>query len=152
MADLAPSLPSRTVTIDVLELDEATPAQGYISFVLPCDLYVAADDKIIQAMSKTVQLVDGKAAGSLPCFSSAAVSQDGRTDWALMVRKSWHPDHPYYIRVPSGTAPISLADLGPARRALRAADGFRIAPVRRPARAAGFHAGTRAVLSFGRGS
>ena len=115
MADLAPSLPSRTVTIDVLELDEATPAQGYISFVLPCDLYVAADDKIIQAMSKTVQLVDGKAAASLPCFSSAAVSQDGRTDWAIMVRKSWHPDHPYYIRVPSGTTPISLADIGPVR-------------------------------------
>ena len=115
MADLAPSLPSRTVTIDVLELDEATPAQGYISFVLPCDLYVAADDKIIQAMSKTVQLVDGKAVASLPCFSSAAVSQDGRTDWAIMVRKSWHPDHPYYIRVPSGTAPISLADIGPVR-------------------------------------
>ena len=115
MADLAPSLPSRPVTIDVLELDEATPAQGYISFVLPCDLYVAADDKIIQAMSKTVQLVDGKAVVSLPCFSSAAVSQDGRTDWAIMVRKSWHPDHPYYIRVPSGTAPISLADIGPVR-------------------------------------
>ena len=115
MANLAPSLPSRTVTIDVLELDEATPAQGYISFVLPCDLYVAADDKIIQAMSKTVQLVDGKAVASLPCFSSAAVSQDGRTDWAIMVRKSWHPDHPYYIRVPSGTAPISLADIGPVR-------------------------------------
>ena len=115
MADLAPSLPSRTVTIDVLELDEATPAQGCISFVLPCDLYVAADDKIIQAMSKTVQLVDGKAVVSLPCFSSAAVSQDGRTDWAIMVRKSWHPDHPYYIRVPSGTAPISLADIGPVR-------------------------------------
>lgn len=115
MADLAPSLPSRAVTIDVLELDEATPAQGYISFVLPCDLYVAADDKIIQAMSKTVQLVDGKAVASLPCFSSAAVSQDGRTDWAIMVRKSWHPDHPYYIRVPSGTTPISLADIGPVR-------------------------------------
>ena len=115
MANMAPSLPSRTVTIDVLELDEATPAQGYISFVLPCDLYVAADDKIIQAMSKTVQLVDGKAVASLPCFSSAAVSQDGRTDWAIMVRKSWHPDHPYYIRVPSGTTPISLADIGPVR-------------------------------------
>ena len=113
--DSVPSVPSRIVTISVVELDETTPATGSVTFTLPCDLYAPADDMIIRAFSQTVQLVKGKAQVHLPCFSDKAVDQDGSPDWAIQVTKSWHPKHPYYIRVPAGSTPISLAKVGSVR-------------------------------------
>lgn len=115
--DLVPSVTSRVVTINAVDLTEGAPIDGEITFSLCADLYVAADDKIIAAGSKTLTLADGKASIRLPCYDADAVMANGSNDWVIRVHKSWDPNHPYGIRVPAGTTNISLADI-PATRPL----------------------------------
>lgn len=106
--DLVPSVTSRVVTIDVVTLGEDAPAAGEVTFELPTDLHVAKDQRIIQDGRITVTLVDGRGEVRLPTYDPDA-EPDG---WAILVHKSWAPQ-PYPIRVPVGTAPISLAELQP---------------------------------------
>ena len=113
-ADLVPSVTSRVVTVDVADMTEGAPGDGSVTFILPLDLHVAADNRIIQAGSETITLANGHGEIRLPCYDPDAVTQDGSSDWAILVKKSWQP-HPYAIRVPVGTGAISLADLASVR-------------------------------------
>ena len=112
--DLAPSVTSRVVTIDVIDMQEGAPAGGSVDFILAADLHVPADDKIIQAGSVTVTLnAAGHGEVRLPTYDPD-VRPDG---WGILVKKSWAP-HPYLIRVPAGdVTPISLADIEPVQEA-----------------------------------
>lgn len=111
--DLAPSVTSRVVTIDVIDMQEGAPAGGSVDFILAADLHVPADDKIIQAGSVTVTLdAAGHGEVRLPTYDPD-VRPDG---WGILVKKSWAP-HPYLIRVPEGTTKISLADIEPVQEA-----------------------------------
>lgn len=119
MADMTPSLTDRMVTIHATDITSQIPGKGTVTFTLECDLHVAADDMIVQAGSKTVALnAEGYGYTILPSYDPDAVTQDGVTDWWIVVRKSWHPSHPYRIRVPYGSGSIDLADI-PAIRHLR---------------------------------
>ena len=127
--DLVPSVSSRVVTIDATSMLEATPdGEHWVDFILPQDLHVAADDKIIMAGSERVTLDAGKGSIRLPTYDPDAKTVDGSTDWVILVKKSWVGKGcghgrgcgcggAYAIRVPVGTSSISLADL-PAVRAL----------------------------------
>ena len=127
--DLVPSVSSRVVTIDATSMLEATPdGEHWVDFILPQDLHVAADDKIIMAGSERVTLNAGKGSIRLPTYDPDAKTVDGSSDWVILVKKSWVGkgcNHgrgcgcggAYAIRVPVGTSSISLADL-PAVRAL----------------------------------
>ena len=107
MTDLATGVQSRVVTITAVEFAEDAPKAGTITFTLLCDLRHAESGVIIAAGSRTVQLIDGEA--SLRLFTDSPGLTDGARDrWALLVKPSWMP-HPYPIRVPVGTSPISLA-------------------------------------------
>ena len=122
MTDLVPAMPSRLVTIDVVDLGETTrPALAQVRFSLPCDLHVPDGDQIIAAGTQVVDLVNGVGQVLLPVYDpSVARDQHGSEDWAIVVSKSWHgPDHDYAIRVPAGVGSVSLADL-PAVRPLTA--------------------------------
>ena len=107
MTDLVPSLPTRTVTISTVLPGEASAApHATITFTQPCDLHVAADDRIIQAGSQVVEIINGSGEVELPVYDPAiATTQDGSPDWVIVVTKSWHPSHPYAIRVPAGRRP-----------------------------------------------
>lgn len=108
--DLAPSVPSRVVTVDVIDMTEGAPAAGaHIDFVLPQDLHASADGKILKAGTTRLTL-DSSGHGEIrvPAYSPAT-KPDG---WVLLVKKSWAP-HPYPIRVPEGATKISLATLTP---------------------------------------
>lgn len=126
--DLVPSVSSRVVTIDATSMLEATPnGRFWVDFILPQDLHVAADNKIIMAGSERVTLNAGKGSIRLPTYDPDAKTIDGSNDWVILVKKSWTGgcSHgrgcgcggAYAIRVPVGTSNISLADL-PAVRAL----------------------------------
>lgn len=104
--DLVPAVTSRIVTVDVVELGEEIPGTGFIDFILPSDLNVPADGKIVQFSKRRVTLVDGRGQVRLPTFDPDITS----SDWTILVKKSWAPDA-YPIRVPVGTGPISLAAL-----------------------------------------
>lgn len=110
-ADLVPSVTSRIVTIDVADMTEGAPANGEITFTLPCDLHVPKDRKVIQAGSETVVLSAGKGSIRLPTHDSDITQP---RDWVIWVKKSWLP-RPYPIRVPAGSSSsISLAEIPPA--------------------------------------
>lgn len=127
--DLVPSVSSRVVTIDATSMLEATPdGEHWVDFILPQDLHVAADDKIIMAGSERVTLSAGKGTIRLPTYDPDAKTVDGSSDWVVLVKKSWTGQGcghgrgcgcggAYAIRVPVGTSSISLADL-PAVRPL----------------------------------
>lgn len=116
--NLTPSVSTRVVSIDVVDPQSGKPIAdpAWVDFELQCDLHDAADDKIISNGSVRVQLDAGKGSVRLPSFDPDAVTQDGSTDWWIVVRKSWHPSHPYAVRVPAGPGAISLADLLPVRQ------------------------------------
>lgn len=107
--DLVPSLPSRIVTIDVVNEVEGAPADGVVTFTLAGDIHVAADQKIVQARAAGVRvpLVDGRGRVRLPAWSGPT-----RGPWGIWVRKSWAP-HPYLIRVPAGSSSIDLSQITP---------------------------------------
>lgn len=111
MPDLSP-VESRVVEISAVEFTEDAPKAGTVTFTLPCDLRHAASGTIIAAGSRTVQLVDGRAA--LRIFTDSAgltsdqISRRRGDTWSIRVKKSWETQ-PYPIRVPAGTTPISLA-------------------------------------------
>ena len=108
--DLAPSVPSRVVTVDVIDMTEGTPAAGaVVDFILPQDLHARADGKILKAGTTRLTL-DSNGHGEIrvPAYSAATTPED----WVLLVKKSWAP-YPYPIRVPAGTGKISLASLNP---------------------------------------
>lgn len=114
--DVAPSLTSRIVTIRVTDLPEGgvDGEPGTVTFVLPGDLRVPADDVIVRAGSVTVELdAFGQGQVRLPCHDPDAVADGGiGSDWYLLVKKSWSQQVDM-IRVPAGTSPISLADITP---------------------------------------
>lgn len=111
-ADIVPSVTSRIVTIDTTDMLEGAPKDGTVTFILPRDLHVAADNKIIQAGSQAVTLVNGHGEIRLPTYDPDAVTEEGSSDWAILVKKSWsRRPYPYAIRVPAGTGNISLASL-----------------------------------------
>lgn len=111
MPDLSPAVASRVVTVSAVEFTEDAPKAGTVRFNLPCDLRHAASGTIIASGTRTVQLVDGLA--ELRIFTDTTgltsdhIGRHGDT-WAIWVKKSWET-HPYPIRVPAGTGPISLA-------------------------------------------
>lgn len=106
--DLVPSVTSRMVTINAVELNETVPKRGHVDFELPRDLHVAVDGAIITASSIRARLVDGRAQVPLPTVDADADPGDG----LVLVRKSWAPEA-YAVQVPAGTSPISLAALRP---------------------------------------
>ncbi|WP_087483966.1 hypothetical protein [Brachybacterium massiliense] len=111
--DFSPSVPSRVVEIFALEFAEDAPKSGTVTFSLDCDLRHPASGTILAAGSRTVHLVDGK--GQLRIFTdTAGLTSDHMTrqgdPWGITVKKSWQ-SHPYQIRVPAGTGPISLAEI-----------------------------------------
>ena len=112
MPDLAPSVASRLVTVDAVEFAEDAPKAGTVTFTLPCDLRHAASGTIVASGTRTVQLVDGHAELRIftdaPGLTSDHISRRHGDKWAILVKKSWE-SHPYPIRVPAGTGPISLA-------------------------------------------
>ena len=121
--DLVPSVSSRVVTIDATSMLEASPdGEHWVDFILPQDLHVAADDKIIMAGSERVTLDAGKGSIRLPTYDPDAKTVDGSSDWVILVKKSWTGKGcghgrgcgcggAYAVRVPIGTSNISLADL-----------------------------------------
>lgn len=113
--DLAPSLPSRVVTIDTTDITEGVPGRGTVTFSLPVDLHVPADGMIVQQTERTVTLSEGKGAIRLPVYTNSITTRDGSTDWVVLVRKSWDQDGPYAIRVPDGDGPVSLASIANVR-------------------------------------
>ena len=113
--DLAPSLPSRIVTVRVTDLPEGglIGEPGWIEFVLPGDLRVPGDDIIVRAGSVRLNLDDsGEGQVRLPVHNSAAQGDGVGGDWYLLVQKSW-TQQVDMIRVPVGTGNISLADINP---------------------------------------
>lgn len=106
--DLAPSLPSRVVTVELIDVTEGQAVSGAeIDFFLPGDLHVPADDVIVQAGKVTLTLdSEGKGRVRLPAYTD----QVAPSDWVIGVKKRWAP-HPYYIRVPAGSPTVSLADI-----------------------------------------
>lgn len=108
--DLVPSLPSRVVNIDVVDMLEGGPAPAgdTVAFILPHDLHIKADDKIVRRGTKTITLDQGKGAIRLPVYDTTAAPGD----WWITVKKSWE-DCAYKIRVPAGTGPINLVDINP---------------------------------------
>lgn len=127
--DLVPSVSSRVVTIDATSMIEASPdGEFWVDFILPQDLHVAADDKVIMAGSERVTLNAGKGSIRLPTYDPDAKTVDGSSDWVILVKKSWTGKRcahgrgcgcggAYAIQVPVGTTTISLADM-PAVREL----------------------------------
>ena len=108
--DLAPSVPSRIVTVDVIDMTEGAPAAGaVVDFILPQDLHAPADGKVLKAGTTQLTL-DSSGHGEIrvPAYSAATKPED----WVLLVKKHWAP-YPYAIRVPTGTTKISLAALTP---------------------------------------
>ena len=112
--DLAPSVPSRIVTVSLVDLTEGIPAEGAkIDFILPADLHVPSDGVILQAGRVTLTLdADGRGEIRLPCYSDKA-RPDG---WVIGVKKHWAPET-YFIRVPVGSTRISLANIEEVREA-----------------------------------
>lgn len=115
VADRAPSLASRVLTIHATDVTEGAPAPDHFTFSLPCALRVPSDDVILRPGGVKVRLVDGRAKVRLPVYSPSVQTIDGSTDWVIKVSPSW--GSPYAIRVPAGTSEINLADL-PAVRPL----------------------------------
>lgn len=126
--DLAPALPSRLVTIDAVALGEDAPAAGEVTVALPYDLHDQTGERVIRGGAVTVRLVDGHAEVRLPCHVDTVTREDGRTDWVLVVKKSWS-SVPYAVRVPAGTAPISLVDLTAVRELTRREAAYAITGV-----------------------
>ena len=110
--DLSPAVASRVVTVSAVEFAEDAPKSGQVSFTLPCDLRHAASGTIVASGTRTVHLVDGHAELRIftdsPGLTSDHISRRHGDTWAIWVKKSWET-HPYPIRVPAGTGPISLA-------------------------------------------
>ena len=108
--DLAPSVPSRIVTVDVIDMTEGLPAAGAkIDFILPQDLHATSDGKVLKAGTTTLELdANGHGEIRVPAYTAATRPDD----WVLLVKKHWAPD-PYPIRVPVGATKISLATLEP---------------------------------------
>lgn len=108
--DLAPSVPSRIVTVDVIDMTEGLPAAGAkIDFILPQDLHARSDGKVLKAGTTTLELdANGHGEIRVPAYSDATRPDD----WVILVKKSWAP-HAYPIRVPAGATKISLASLEP---------------------------------------
>src|SRR5699024_4955218 len=106
--DLAPSLPSRVVTVELIDVTEGRSVAGAeIDFFLPGGLHVPADDVVVQAGKVTLTLdAAGKGRVRLPAYTDAITP----LDWVIGVKKRWAP-HPYFIRVPAGSSTISLADI-----------------------------------------
>lgn len=115
--DLAPNVTSRVVTIKITDLHEGgilPPTEaGTVTFALPGDLRVPADDMIIRAGTVTVELDStGQGQVRLPCHDPDAFGDGVGSDWFLLVARSWS-GRVDRIRIPTGTAPISLADIAP---------------------------------------
>ena len=112
--DLAPSVASRVVTLKFADLHEGPVSEpGTVTFVLPGDLRVPADDVIIRAGVIEVQLdANGEGQVRLPTHDPDAIGDGVGSDWYLLVKKSWN-EQVDMIRIPTGTGPISLADINP---------------------------------------
>lgn len=106
--DLAPSVPSRIVTVDVIDMTEGAPAAGAkIDFILPQDLHATSDGKVLKAGTTTLELdANGHGEIRVPAYTAATRPEDG----VILVKKHWAP-YPYPIRVPAGASKISLASL-----------------------------------------
>jgi len=111
--DIATDIPSRVVTIHEVNFVDDSPREGTVTFTLPTGLRVPSRGIGIAAGSRTVKLVSGR--GSIRMFcESGEIVDDGRYAWVIQVKKSWE-SCPYYIRVPAGSGPISLAAIPPIR-------------------------------------
>ena len=109
--DLAPSLPSRRVTINLAAITEGPLGDlaPTVTFRLYGDIHVGVDRVIVASLPAPliVDLSSGSGEVRLPVF-------DGRFggSWAIVVKKSWAP-HEYLIRVPAGGGPIDLSEIAP---------------------------------------
>ena len=101
--DLAPSVPSRIVTVDVIDMTEGAPAAGAkIDFILPQDLHATSDGKVLKAGTTTLTLdAQGRvllprplrqALGLGPGARLVALVEDGRlvlTPWERLEEELW---------------------------------------------------------------
>lgn len=106
--DLAPSLPSRVVTVNVLDVQEGGWAAGQsVHFSLVGDVHVPADQRIVLGRKGVrLDLPEGRGQVRLPVWTSAT------GEWAVKVQPSWTP-HPYFVRVPAGSGSVDLSQINP---------------------------------------
>ena len=105
--DLAPSLPSRIVTVNVVDAQEGDWAHDLtVTFTLIGDIHVAADRLIVSARPLHLHLVEGRGRVRLPVWTSVT------GQWAILVEKSWAP-YGYLIRVPAGIGEVDLSQINP---------------------------------------
>ncbi len=106
--DLAPSLTSRILTINIVDLAEGHWQRGEsVTLTLVGDIHVPADKRIIAGGKPvTVRLPHGRARIRVPAWTQAS------GQWVLEIKKSWAP-YPYAVRVPPGAGEIDLSELPP---------------------------------------
>lgn len=112
MPDLAPTLPSRIVKGRSTEITERGPIKGgTITFSLTQAILSVPDKTYLEASSVEVPLdahADGTWEVRLPTVGSDVEPRDS---WTITVKYSTRP-YPFEIRVPVGTTPIDIADIG----------------------------------------
>ena len=108
--DLVSSVPSRIVTVDIVDPTESARAAGAaVDFILPQDLRAGADGEFLKAGTTRLTLdSNGHGEIRLPAYSDATEP----ADWVILVKESWSP-YAYPIRVPEGETKVSLASLAP---------------------------------------
>lgn len=110
--DLAPGLPSRIVTGRSTVITERGPVKdGRITFSLTQAILSVSDKTYLEASSVEVPMdtsLDGRWEVRLPTVSANVEPADS---WSITVKYSTRP-YPFEIRVPAGTDPIDLADIG----------------------------------------
>lgn len=114
--DLAPSVPSRVVSVAAADITKGTPLAGEtVTFRLRGDLRVPADGTIISAGSVTLELdEDGQGRVRLPCYTTHTRADSTDGEWFIEVGKSWVSQRDL-IRIPSGSSTIALAAIEPVR-------------------------------------
>lgn len=107
MIEFAPGFTSRTVYIDTSDFPDGVPAQGHVSFSIPCDIYDSGKKILAQKRTERVEFdANGHLEISLPAYTTSTFPEE----WAIEVRTSWG-NHPYWIRVPAGASRIHLNDI-----------------------------------------
>lgn len=111
--DLAPGMPSRTVTVSATDITEGgqSMAGAKVTFALSDSLDVASGGDVIARRSATIELdSNGDGAIRLPVYSTKGKTWCGADDdWAILVSTSWGSSKA--IRVPAGSSSIALSAL-----------------------------------------